>query len=79
MEKVIAIVKRVDTMLLKELEPQWLLVIKNKNAAYVFLFLLITIAKLKNINLSLTNLRQFLLILDQRLIIRKELSGCLWN
>ena len=79
MEKVIAIVKRVDTMLLKELEPQWLLVIKNKNAAYVFLFLLITIAKLKNINLSFTNLRQFLLILDQRLIIRKELSGCLWN
>ena len=79
MEKVIAIVKRVDTMLLKELEPQWLLVIKNKNAAYVFLFLLITIAKIKNINLSFTNLRQFLLILDQRLIIRKELSGCLWN
>ena len=79
MENVIAIVKRVDTMLLKELEPQWLLANKNKNSAYVFLFLLITIAKIKNINLSFTNLRQFLLILDQRLIIRKELSGCLWN
>ena len=44
MENVIAIVKRVDAMLLKELEPQWLLANKNKNAAYVFLFLLITIA-----------------------------------